>query len=306
MRRVLFIASVLGIVATLCAPARAQQVVYDNGGYDGTTGYDITAFAIANNFTLSQSTTFNTIRFYMLDVENFSGTLTWFLHKNATNAGGMILPGPVEMQGTTSSISMMNTGGTIQNVPVYQLEFPVAQPGGPVTLGADTWWLRIKEGTATSPDDGTSVAWAERNGYTEPAYRSDADPVNPSRWDYDGFQTTAHMGFQLIQTAGASAEAPEPASLALLLLGSLSLVGAARRRSFGASFDGFPEMTLPCGPADRRKDRPAVQSAAPSRRRCPESGWRVLCDQYGNLRHGRTVCFVSRRPPLRNPARSVC
>jgi hypothetical protein len=218
-------------LATLPQGARAQSVVYNNGTFNtsSATNISISTTATADDFLVpAGGVTFNTIRFWAVDtvagtLPNFSGTISWFLYSASTGTAPNQTPsGAVLASGTTSTVSVINTGSTAggANNEIAQLTFLVPSR----TLTAGRYWLRLKEGTAAGAADGTSIAWIQTTTATTTApdnnVRRDASPTAPTTWATAG---TGNMAFQLMA-------APEPGSLGFLGLGALSALGVLRRR----------------------------------------------------------------------------
>lgn len=216
---------VLFLALALASAANAQPV--DNGPFSTTgSAKNITAFAIADDFTVTAPGPFNSIRFWAVDgnstLSSFSGTISWFVHEN----GPGNLPGVVVASGVSSNVLVTNTGQELTGTPIFQLDFNT--PTTTLTQN-QTYWLRLKENGPTDPDMGSPIFWLERDGQTGNTYRADSNEVNPTTWTNDG-DTTTDLAFELnrasVNVPGAAA--PEPGTLALIgtLLGGL----AVRRR----------------------------------------------------------------------------
>lgn len=232
--RALVAVATLSLAGLLTAPAAHAQVVYDNGGFADLGGWDLTAYISADDFTLTAPlTTFDAIRFWMADTSagvagDFSGTLTWAVR--ADNGG---IPGAALFSGTTSDVTVADTGSVLFNIPAFeiaQMDFSITE----VALLPGTYWLSIKENGPLDGNDGSSIFWVNTGAQTGATLKQDADEVAPAAW---AEQTEPNdLAFQL---RGAAVAVPEVSTLALALpaLGMIALcnrVGAVivrRRRS---------------------------------------------------------------------------
>ncbi|MBC8140227.1 MAG: hypothetical protein H7Y38_02160 [Armatimonadetes bacterium] len=237
------ITTATSVLATLCVaaltclavPAARAQLVYDNGSFVGAVvGRNISNFATADDFFVDGSIEFNAIRFFAIDEEtgllpNFGGTLSWFIYNSSVGETPGAIPGAsILASGTVSgsAITIADTGQAIAGLEVAQLDFNIPTQ----TLGSGNYWLRLKEGTLTSTNDFTTIAWAEKGGErTANGVRQDNDEVNPTTWTTSGNNDTSDMAFQL---RGNVTVVPEAGTVALLLpaLGVLGTVIAVCKR----------------------------------------------------------------------------
>jgi hypothetical protein len=222
-------------LALVCpvTPAHAQ-VVYDNGSYEGAISCaNFTNFALADDFTVGSSLTFDAIRFYAVEssanlMDLFSGTLSWAIHTGSGVTPNAIPGGTTVASGSTDLVSVTDTGAIWGGSPIYQIarmEFAIPT----VTLPAGTYWLRIKEGLPDSSDDGSWLFWVESGEtVTGDSYRMDSNEVSPSAWNVVSGNPNADLSFAMLNSQ-ANAAAPEPGTLALIGAGS-GLVGLVARR----------------------------------------------------------------------------
>lgn len=228
--------ALLGLAA-LPHTAQAQTAVYNNGTFTGATNArNISGFAIADDFVLASPTSFDAIRFWALDTApgllgSFSGDLTWFIYSgsagspspNAIPSTNIIASGTV----SGGAITITNTGSLLggnPNFEIAQLDFAIPSQN----LAAGTYWLRLKEGTASSTNDGSLVFWLQTGAaITGNGFRADGNVVTPTTWGANGTSTTNDLAFQLLS---GSSSAPEPGTLALLALGIIGGVVARRRK----------------------------------------------------------------------------
>lgn len=215
---------------------QAQGVVYDNGGYTGATdARNISDFAIADDFVVASSLTFDALRFWAVDFTpqpfaGFSGTLSWFIYEGEVGATPNAIPtATIVASGTVSGgqIVVTETGDLLNGTASLQIvQVDVTIPE--VTLATNRYWLRLKENGPADPFDGFSVLWMETGGpITGNGYRADASETNPVTWNFSGTATTTDLAFQLRHSA-----VPEPATLLLSAvgLGGVVLAGWKKRR----------------------------------------------------------------------------
>jgi hypothetical protein len=219
---------------SLTAPSARAQVVYDSGGFTAAAWSDMTTFALADNFTSAGSISFNAIRFWASSpgrgstLSTFSGTLSYFIRASFGALPGNVVPSAVIASGTVSGAAITQTDTGVLNGAgdashIIQLDFAIPQ----VNLLGGTYWLQLKEGTIDSPEDGSPLFWQSNTSPTIfPQTRADSDEVNPTLWNHI---PGGNQAFQLRNTT-ASAAAPEPTSLALVLAGSIPLWRGLRRR----------------------------------------------------------------------------
>lgn len=247
--------ALLGLIAlTAVTPAvKAQTVVYDNGSYSGATGaVGFSASAVADDFTLSSTTSFNAIRFWAFDIPsglhpNFSGDVSWFLYSGSTGqASPNATPDNSSLfaQGTVTP-TVTDTGDFHlfnPNFAIGQLDFSIPTQ----TLAAGTYWLRLKEGAANAASDGTPVYWMQSGSpQTGNGFRMDSNPISPTSWTSatGGTATSKDLAFQLVRnnntvfSSANTAITPEAPGLIQLLAGLLpvaafALLARRRRQKF--------------------------------------------------------------------------
>ena len=192
-----FASILLGIV--LVVPADASTIVFSNGLPNGVSGLNITSFAIYDDFTFTETTTFDGIRFW--NVQNGSFSNAGFGWQVLDDLGG--LPGAVIGSGTTAALRTAQGFGCC-SLDRFQNELSV----GSLTLATGTYWLRLID-TSLSP-----MFWetTDPNG----SYQALGGPA----------------GFQLAFELTNSEAVPEPTTL--VLLGSAAVGAILRRRSLAA------------------------------------------------------------------------
>lgn len=185
--------------AALARPA-AAQVVFDGGAPTGLGGSSMNAIVTAQGFSLSGTSTFNTVRFWGFGDPPFTGTFTWTLYnRSGTDFGSQIASG---IAAPTVQLSALNTNGT------YQYDFGV----GTRTLGTGDYFVEFSGA-------GTTIRWA----WTSP---NDAPMVLRSTSSGQQLTSANDVAFQLRMVT-----VPEPSSFVLVAAGVV-LVGvqATRRR----------------------------------------------------------------------------
>lgn len=222
----------MGIVATITlallqTDARAA-VVYDNGIY--ATNFNttsITGAISADDFTFADTASFDTIRFWAADAPaglatEFSGTLTWAVR---ANSGG--IPGAIIESGTTSDVTVTDTGDILNGNPNFEIaQFNFSVPE--VTLDAGTYWLSLKENGPDDPGDGSIVGWLFTASQTGNTHKQDSEETNPTTWDDDG--AAADTAFELRSDARVVVPEANTFALALPALGMVGAVVIRRRK----------------------------------------------------------------------------
>jgi hypothetical protein len=204
--------------------AQAQTLIYNNGSFATSNALPIDGQSIADDFTLGSSQSFDSVRVWLTDaaapnnlLNAFSGTLSWRIYDN--NAG---MPGTSIASGTTSTVGLTDTGTNVFGFRIFQADFSIPTQ----SLGAGTYWFRIKENGLNAASDGTNLFWLNSASSTGFATQASA-VINPTAW---ATASSINRAFQFYSTVSASA--PEPGTLAFLTLGgTLVLVKRRRRQS---------------------------------------------------------------------------
>ena len=205
----------------LGVPGRADVVLFDQSPTSGqpTNGnqFSITTDRLADDFTLANVSTVNSLMFYY--TAQFASDLASVSYAIYTNSGGTlgtVVPGG---SGTTSSITRAgqstNQCGNCSSA-TFSLVTPVALAGG-------TYWLELHNGTSLTDTGELEVDWAAVNDNTtliaQTDYGSGMTPNMPV-----GVSGYNQYAFQVIGTT-----VPEPGTLVLLALGLSILIVKARR-----------------------------------------------------------------------------
>lgn len=205
-------------VAALCAGTAAQAaVVFNNGAPDQVSGVNMNANAVAEDFTLSSSTTLTNIRFWSLmgTPADYSGSMGWRI---LGDAGGA--PGAAVASGSVSPALTATGASTGFGAEEYVFDIGLSQ-----ALPAGAYWLELS-GLTLDPVDPSDMLWSTSGtGLGAPAKYFDADL---SEW----FSADQNLAFVLdgrseVPPPPPPPGVPEPTPLALAMLG-LALAGARR------------------------------------------------------------------------------
>ncbi|MFO0812612.1 MAG: PEP-CTERM sorting domain-containing protein [Gemmatales bacterium] len=192
----------------LAVPASAQ--VWSQPFLQTGNNFSITTFVVANDFTLTSSTTLSSMRVWLADraqsgvldgvANNFSGTLGWALY---ANSGG--IPSTILFSGNDVAASVTTTGllsGTGREI--FQVDAVFS--GAPV-LTAGTYWLALRDGTWGSASDGTVMGWQEAISTVGFDHAETANVTNPGPWA----SVAPDVAFELYAVS-----VPEPTTIAMI------------------------------------------------------------------------------------------
>jgi hypothetical protein len=124
----------------------AGNVIYTNGNPNYADGLEINTYIQASDFTLANSATFNSIRFWAAQ-GNFAGSIYWAVLDSVNGA-----PGTNTIAfGLVSSVASTPTGNSVAGFDVFQYNFAT----GNVALQAGTYWLVLHNGdlSVDTPND---------------------------------------------------------------------------------------------------------------------------------------------------------
>lgn len=205
----------LAVAFCLTVPASAQ--VWSQPFLQAGDNFNITAFVIANDFTLGSSTTLGSMRVWLADraqsgvldgvANNFSGTLGWALY---SNSGG--IPATMLFSGSDVAASVTTTGLLSGfNREIFQVDAVFA--GSPV-LAAGTYWLALRDGAWGSASDGTVMAWQQAVANVGFDQANSANLATPGPWA----SAVPDSAFELYAVS-----VPEPTTIAMI--GGMTLCG---------------------------------------------------------------------------------
>jgi hypothetical protein len=215
IRSSIFAAALTGLLGV---PGRAT-ILFDQTPTN-TNGFSITDFRLADDFTLSNSSTITDVLFYYVYSQDGSlsdlGAVTYAIYTNSAGALGTAL-----RSGTIASSSVTRTDQSALSCFCGSAAFSIT----PLALAAGSYWLELHADTSFTGDNGgLAIDWAAVNDNAHLGALFNASgltpdtPVNLSGYNQYAFQLDG-------------ATVPEPSTLALLGIGLSILAAKARRRS---------------------------------------------------------------------------
>lgn len=217
---------IMGVSAITLVPSKPAQaaLIYDNIGapLDGSTGLNISASAIADDFTLTQAVNLDEFTFWAFGVSqdsDLSDSIGWAVFNDNAGAVGSLIA-----SGTDTTATKTDTGlDSINGTNILKVNGDL---GGTINLAAGTYWISFRDGAWGSSLDGTTAFWIRRDPSTVGNQaRTDTNEVNPTF--LNSFNTDTN--FQLFSDT-APATTPEPSlMLGLLVVGSLGALTGKRK-----------------------------------------------------------------------------
>lgn len=193
----------------LAASSHGQTLLYDNGPVNGTGNqYSIAGpFFVTDSFTLGAASTVTnaTVGIWNLPGDSLT-SLQWSI-TTGPNSGTTLATGT---SATIDTFLRLGTGGDA-GAPVYSDSFSIT----PTALAAGTYWLQLS-GAVTGANQ--NAYWDVNNGPSS-AYQGISGSIDTPKLSSESFQLY-----------GTITSAPEPSTMALVVVGSLSLLGFRRRK----------------------------------------------------------------------------
>jgi hypothetical protein len=206
MKKLMYVVVIaLLVVAASAVPAKADTLVYDNGGINGNTNaYTINfGWEVSDSFTLTAAT--SGLDRIQIGLWAFPGdtplTVDWSI--GTSFFGSDIASGA----GASLTNTFQYTNG--YGYDIYESDFNISTAG----LGAGTYYLSLDNATTLF---GNPVYWDLNNGPS-------------SAMQNNGVGSIGSESFQ-VYGGGVITQTPEPASLLLLGSGLLGLAGGIRKR----------------------------------------------------------------------------
>ena len=130
----------MAALALAAAPLSFAAPVYNNGLPNQVSGTQMSEVVVAEDFTLTASTTISNIRFWSIQdlAADYLGSVYWAVYSNVGGAPGGILFGNTAVA-TTAVATGMSTGFGYDE---YAFDVDVAD----FTLGAGNYWLGLHNG----------------------------------------------------------------------------------------------------------------------------------------------------------------
>ena len=187
------------VTAALAASTQAQTLLYNNGPVNGTLrGLTVDlGIKVTDSFTLA---TDSTVASGTVGIWSYSGDSLSSVQWSITTAP---FGGTTVASGTSTTTDSFLFQTDIYSI--YSDSFSIT----PTELSAGTYWFQLGD---ASTGEGKGTGWDVNSG--------------PS----SAYQNNVSVQSEAFQLYGTVTNAPEPSTVALVLVGGLSLVGLRRRK----------------------------------------------------------------------------
>ena len=206
----------LVLTAAIClgvAGALPGAVIFDNGGPNQVYGVNMSAFQVAEDFTLGGTSDLTNIRFWTIQsaANDYLGTLAWEVYADAPGSPGSLL-----QSGTASPAAGVTGQSALGGAYLeYVYDIPVS-----FQLGAGTYWVALNNSPLNTVAP-TEMLWSTTTNST-----GGSSMYKDGQW----VSAVYDLAFRIDGTAVTSAPVPEPGTFALLG-GGLAFAALLRRRS---------------------------------------------------------------------------
>lgn len=161
-----------GTTGSMAAP------LYDNGPPGQITGFEMTRWIDADDFTLSSAAVVANIKFWNVQRgSDFQSSIVWQIYSNSPNN----TPGALLYSGTSLNLAHVATGGNAFGFPEFVNTFDIV----PVSLQPGVYWLALHNGPLTNNTD-QLVFWEATRQIGPTASQSDIAPFSGS-WETNVF-----------------------------------------------------------------------------------------------------------------------
>jgi PEP-CTERM motif len=197
------------VIAFSVGPVFAATV-FDNGPPDNNTGTQMSAFVVADDFTLASATNMTNIRFWSAQSaqSDYLGSVAWSIYSDVGS-----LPSATLFSGTSSATGVATGDATGFGYSIYAFDIPVS-----FSLAAGSYWLGLNNSPLESVNP-TDMLWASKGSivgregvYLDGASWAGTDQEHAFRLDGNGITSAV----------------PEPYMPAMMLAGIAALAGLRR------------------------------------------------------------------------------
>lgn len=203
----------------LATVARADTIIYNNGGPNQQSGNEMTEWVQTEDFTLTSSQTVNDIHFWDVDSGGYNGSITWWI---VGDTGGN--PNFNDVLGTGNlDVTRVATGNCLS----FGCEFEDSWNINPLSLGPGTYHLALHNGPVTDTTR-AEFYWETTDLNGTPTGR-ECDLTTGACYS-SWFDNGQEHAFNL--TGGGGGTTPEPGTILLLATGFVGAFSQLRRRRF--------------------------------------------------------------------------